>query len=57
MPLDIVAEEASEANLSYRVFVGAKEAYQEAIRDSSPSDIIFVGGSTFIVADFLELVD
>ena len=30
------------------------EAYQAALRDASPKDFIFVGGSTFIVADLLS---
>lgn len=29
------------------------EAYQAALRDASPNDFIFVGGSSFIVADLL----
>ena len=33
-----------------------KEAYKKAINDSDPSDLIFVGGSTFIVADLLSFL-
>lgn len=31
-----------------------REAYEAALADSTPDDILFIGGSTFIVADFLE---
>ena len=31
-----------------------REAYEAALADSAPDDILFIGGSTFIVADFLE---
>ena len=31
-----------------------REAYAAALADSAPDDILFIGGSTFIVADFLE---
>ncbi len=32
------------------------EAYKAALADSAPDDLIFVGGSTFVVADFLSLI-
>ena len=31
-----------------------REAYEAALANSAPDDILFIGGSTFIVADFLE---
>lgn len=31
-----------------------REAYEAALADAAPDDILFIGGSTFIVADFLE---
>ena len=30
-----------------------REAYEAALADAAPDDILFIGGSTFIVADFL----
>ncbi|MDE6010106.1 MAG: bifunctional folylpolyglutamate synthase/dihydrofolate synthase [Muribaculaceae bacterium] len=32
---------------------GVAEAYKSALTDSAPDDVIYVGGSTFIVADYL----
>ena len=37
-------------------FPTVREAYEAALRDSSPTDFIFVGGSSFIVADLLTLL-
>lgn len=31
-----------------------REAYEAALADAAPDDILFIGGSTFVVADFLE---
>lgn len=39
--------------LKGRCFKDVKEAYREALEDSSGNDIIFIGGSTYLVADFL----
>jgi dihydrofolate synthase/folylpolyglutamate synthase len=30
------------------------EAYEAALRNCEPDDLLFIGGSTFIVADLLE---
>ena len=35
-------------------FSSVSEAYHKALSDSSPEDFIFVGGSTFVVADLLR---
>lgn len=34
-------------------FSNVKEAYDQALADSQPEDFIFVGGSSYVVADFL----
>ena len=34
-------------------FPTVEEAYKKAINDCDPSDLIFVGGSTFTVAEVL----
>lgn len=41
------------AGLDGRTFPDVAAAYREALGESRPDDIIFIGGSTFIVADFL----
>lgn len=37
-----------------RHFPSVKEAFNQALTDSAPEDIVFIGGSTFIVADYLS---
>lgn len=53
MPASQLAEIASKCGLKGEVYHTVADAYNEALSKSSPSDTIFVGGSTFVVADFL----
>lgn len=53
MPVDQVEEFFSRVGIAGRSFASVAEAYEAIMADSSPSDIIYIGGSTFIVADFL----
>lgn len=41
-------------HLNSRTFANVKEAYEQAIMDANEDDFIFVGGSSYIVADFLN---
>lgn len=43
---------AAEAGLQGTCYTCVKEAFNEAMKNATPNDFIFVGGSTFIVADF-----
>ncbi len=45
---------AENSGLSGRAYQSVAEAYSAAVEESSPNDTIFVGGSTFVVADFLS---
>lgn len=46
---------ALEKGLAGKTFGNVNEALEEAVRDSSPTDAIYVGGSTFVVADIESL--
>ncbi len=48
-----VAQMAQEAGLQGAHFQSVKEAYDKAMEDSSQNDFIFVGGSSYVVADLL----
>ncbi len=48
-----VAQMAQEAGLQGAHFQSVKEAYDKAMEDSSKNDFIFVGGSSYVVADLL----
>lgn len=50
-----VASIASSLGLKGRAFHNVESAYRAALADASSEDMIFVGGSTFVVADFLAL--
>ncbi len=43
-----------EEHLNSRVFPDVRTAYSQAINDADKEDFIFVGGSSYIVADFLN---
>lgn len=53
MPVERLAERFRAEGLGGRTFPTVKEAVAAARQDAAPDDIIYIGGSTFIVADFL----
>lgn len=53
MHLEQLAEKFSDAGIKGRAIADVKEAYNAALSVAGPDDIIYVGGSTFVVADFL----
>ena len=60
IPRALPSQEMMQKGLAHGLigthFPTVKEAYKKAINDSDPSDLIFVGGSTFIVADLLSFL-
>jgi dihydrofolate synthase/folylpolyglutamate synthase len=48
-------DEAQKYNLHGKAYTNVKNAYQAAKQTASKNDMIFVGGSTFVVAEVLEL--
>lgn len=61
MPWQDLTVKCREVGLDARGFPDVKKAYEEALRDTNSNnsqncDIIYIGGSTFIVADFLANV-
>ena len=48
---------ARQAGLTGRVFRTVAQAINTAQREAAPEDLIFVGGSTFVVADLLTMRD
>jgi len=49
-------EIALSFNLKGEGFSTVKEAYASAIKNAAPNDLIFIGGSTFVVSDFLQSI-
>ena len=54
MPVEQFTEIARKNGLEGVSFSNVNEAYNAAMKDASTNDTIFIGGSTFIVADLLE---
>lgn len=54
---DVLKQEALKMGLAGKSYASVGEAYQEAQKNTHAEDFIFVGGSTFVVADFLKSID
>ncbi|MFT6935944.1 MAG: dihydrofolate synthase/folylpolyglutamate synthase [Saprospiraceae bacterium] len=50
---NILQEKAAECGLMGEVYDSVKEALQSATEDATSEDLIFVGGSTFVVAEVI----
>ena len=57
IPANIVEEKGKEHHLKGYVFSQVADAYKAALHHANEEDFIFVGGSSYIVADFLTLYD
>ena len=55
LPASKLFEQMESKGFKGRKFENVAEAYEAAKREASAQDIIFVGGSTFVVADFLAI--
>jgi len=49
----ILLEKAAEYNLIGEVFDSVSEAYEKALKKANPNDFIYIGGSTFVVAEIV----
>ena len=57
IPATVVEEKGKQHNLQGKNYPDVKTAYQQALADASPDDFIFVGGSSYVVADLLTALD
>ena len=57
MPLTILKTLLKPLNLKINYFKSIPIAYQMAVSNSDKDDLIFVTGSTFVVADILEYIE
>ena len=53
LPAARLAERASSVGLKGRVIPDVGEAWRTVMAEARPSDVVYVGGSTFVVADLL----
>ncbi len=54
MDQDTLKEAASGYSLSGNTYASVAKAYGAALQAAGQNDVIFIGGSTFVVADFLK---
>ncbi len=50
---EILAQKASTYGLNGKIYNSVSDAYAQAKQNAAPSDFIYVGGSTFVVAEIL----
>ena len=55
MEASVLAEKARHAGLRGEVIPDVNEAKRKALKNASQDDLIFIGGSTFVVAEIEEL--
>jgi dihydrofolate synthase/folylpolyglutamate synthase len=53
LPANELAQKAAIHHLSGKVFTSVVDAFKNAKEKSNPQDLIFIGGSTFVVAEIL----
>lgn len=53
IPAGRVAEKGKERGLSGGAYAGVPDAFRAALADASADDFVFVGGSSYVVADLL----
>jgi dihydrofolate synthase/folylpolyglutamate synthase len=56
MESNVLKEAGAAAGLKGEAFDTVEKAVKKALADSSEKDIIFIGGSTFVVADLMATV-
>lgn len=57
LPAEDFAKQAVAHGLKGKTFPHVSQAIEQALAEASPDDFVFIGGSTFIVADALEHID
>lgn len=57
IPAERVAELAHDHQLNGKTYPTVAQAFQAAFADAHPDDFIFVGGSSYVVADLLSDID
>lgn len=57
LPAETFAEMARETGLQGKVYHTVTDAVKAAYEDSAENDIVFIGGSTFVVADYMKSCD
>jgi dihydrofolate synthase/folylpolyglutamate synthase len=54
LPAESLQQQAKKVGLQGEAYNSVGDAYRAACADATPADTVFVGGSTFVVADLLS---
>ncbi len=57
MPVEKLHKNAVDQGLNCTKYSSVQEAFQHALQAASPEDTLFIGGSTFVVADLLTFFE
>ncbi len=57
LPAEELAAAATAHGLKGKTYLSVADAVQAARKDAAPDDFLFIGGSTFIVADFFAITN
>jgi dihydrofolate synthase/folylpolyglutamate synthase len=57
MDIEILKAKFQSAGITGKSFPSCYDAYQQALKNAGDDDLVFVGGSTFVVADVLEAIE
>ena len=57
IPAKKISEKAQQYGLHGYIYNNVKEAYSHALKEADNADFIFIGGSSYIVADLLSSVE
>ena len=53
IPVNVVGEKALAHGLHGTCYTSVEDAYEHALADAEKDDFVFVGGSSYVVADLL----
>lgn len=57
IPVEKLQSFAQQHGIEGTTYPTVQQAYHQALKDASPEDFIFVGGSSYVVADFLTKIN
>ena len=57
LPPEALRDRAEKFGLKGGVFNCVSDALEAALKNAKPEDLVYVGGSSFIVADYLAIND
>lgn len=57
LKVEVLQQHAATVGLSGTCYQSIKEALEAAMRDAAPDDLVFVGGSTYVVGEAMQILN